>query len=106
MGHFNRARFCMTVAAAALAPAMARAADDKPRFRVKTRLERTRDKRVVRQIETVVDDGKSAQVLDGTWNYDHIPRAPRGLLLTIAAKNGPKIHLKVDAEYFMVRDYN
>ncbi len=99
LGDIDRAAFFVGIGAFALAPSLAFAADDKPKFRVKVRLERKRDKRILRQIETVVDEGKTVQVLDGTWNYDRMPRSPRGLLVSITAKSGTKVHLKVDAEY-------
>ena len=79
--------------------APASAAGPKRTFRCTVRLDRDRDKKTIRQIDAVVEDGKTVSVLDGTWNYDQIPRSPRGLYATLTVSDGAKVHLKIDAEF-------
>jgi hypothetical protein len=99
MSGFVRSTFLASIAALALAPALAAADDVKRSFRIKARLDSVKDKKTVRQIETVVADGKRGDFLDGSWNYDRIPRMPVGLYAVFTVKDGAKIHLKADFEY-------
>jgi hypothetical protein len=99
VAHVDRAAFLASLAMLAVLPSAVRAADAKRSFRCTARLDRERDRKTIHQVEVVVEDGKTVSFLDGTWNYDYMPRVPLGLYVTFAVKDGPKIHLKVDAEY-------
>jgi hypothetical protein len=95
----NRTGFLAVVATLAILPSTARAADAKRSFRCTARLDRARDKKTIHVVDAVVEEGKSVSFLDGTWNYNPMPRTPIGLYVTFTVKAGAKIHLKADAEY-------
>jgi hypothetical protein len=95
----NRRLFMAGVVGLTLCPFPSRAAEPKRSFRCRAKLDRVVDKKTIRQVEVVVQDGKSADVLDGSWRYDRMPRYPSGLYATFAVKDGAKIHLKGDFEY-------
>jgi hypothetical protein len=95
----DRTAFLTALATLALLPSAARAADAKRSFRCTARLDRLRDKKTIHQVDVVVEDGKSVSFLDGTWNYNPMPRTPIGLYVTFTVKDGAKIHVKADAEY-------
>jgi hypothetical protein len=99
MKKIGRATFIAGVITVVATSTTARAADAKRTFLCKAHLDSVHDKRTIRQLEVQVTDGKSADVLDGTWSYDRMPRSPRGLAATFSVKDGAKIHLKGDFEY-------
>ncbi len=94
----NRATFVAGVFGMVIVASRVRAADAQT-FRVRIRLDSVRDKRTVRQLEAVVPDGKRVEVLDGTWDYDKVPRKPLGLFAAVTVKQGAKMHVKGDFEY-------
>jgi len=95
----DRSTFVAGAMTFVLVPVAARADGAKRAFRCKARLDSVRDKKTVRQAEVVVPDGKSVDFLDGVWNYDRMPRTPRGLYAVFSVKDAAKIHLKADFEY-------
>jgi hypothetical protein len=100
MSGFKRSTFLAGAAFAVLAPSVARGDDAKHAFRCKAQLDRVRDKRSIRHVEVVVaGDGKSASGIDGSWNYQHMPRAPIGMYALFSVKDGAKLHVKGDFEY-------
>lgn len=95
----SRTSFVAALAALVITPSQALAAGEKRTFRVKARLDRNRDKKTLHQVEITAPDGKKADALDGSWAYDRMPRTPRGLFVSCTVTDGPKIHVKLDAEY-------
>ena len=100
MRSIDRAAFVAGVSSvlcAVAAPALA--ADAKPSFRCIAHLDRVRDKRTMRHVEVTVADGKRGDVIDGSWDYSRMPRAPLGLYAVFTASSGKKVHLKADFDY-------
>ena len=95
----DRATFVAGVASLVLVPGAVLAADAKRTFRCKARLDSVHDKKTVRVVEALVPDGKTVNYLDGSWDYEHMPRRPLGLLAAFSVKDGSKVHLKADFEY-------
>ncbi len=100
MRSIDRAAFVAGVSSllcAAAAPALA--ADPKASFRCTAHLDRVRDKRTIRHVEVTVADGKRGEVIDGSWDYSRMPRAPLGLYAVFTARGGKKVHLTADFDY-------